>query len=268
MISSIAVPSSPLPVCPGSTVTGPRSPEAWLSARLHDAVREHADLDAGAVGAERGAGRVGEMRDVALRAAAALSGLREEDVGRGLVNLRLLLRLDEADVRQRGERLHLIDVDVDAQRAAVLIGRQHLDRRGPRDERRVVGDAGLDVDDHMAVGRVRQIGLRTATPVAIGWPRSILNSAINCESIFCCGLGSNFLLVDQRLNLRERPRQQCPPRPSGPRAADRGWRPDARSTRCVAAANTKAMAEYRCRRELSRIDHLPGVRDRMRAMAE
>ena len=25
----------------------------------------------------------------------------------------------------------------------------------------------------------------TSTPVAIGWPRSIRNSAINCESIFC-----------------------------------------------------------------------------------
>ena len=34
MISSIAVPSSPLPACPASTVTGPRSPEAWLVARL------------------------------------------------------------------------------------------------------------------------------------------------------------------------------------------------------------------------------------------
>ena len=34
MISSIAVPSSPEPVWPGSTVTGPRSPDAWLAARL------------------------------------------------------------------------------------------------------------------------------------------------------------------------------------------------------------------------------------------
>ena len=34
MISSIAVPSSPLPVWPANTVTGPRSPSAWLAARL------------------------------------------------------------------------------------------------------------------------------------------------------------------------------------------------------------------------------------------
>src|SRR6266545_7304 len=34
MISSIAVPSSALPTWPGRTVTGPRSPDAWLAARF------------------------------------------------------------------------------------------------------------------------------------------------------------------------------------------------------------------------------------------
>ena len=73
-ISSIAVPSShdavalhwpaAVPLCPGSTVTGPRSPERLRGRQIAHAVGQHADLDAGAVGSVGVARGGGAMRQI------------------------------------------------------------------------------------------------------------------------------------------------------------------------------------------------------------
>src|SRR3954471_2296179 len=93
------------------------------------------------------------------------------------------------------------------------------------------------------------------------------SSAINCESIFCS--------ASERIPFSRISASICASAAGAMSAAavcaEGGW-PGLAARRGfdegVAAAITKAMAEYSCRRELLRIDRFSRVRDRMGAMTE
>ena len=190
---------------PGQHGDRPEIAGRLAGGQVGDAVRQHTDLDAGAIGAERRPRRIREMRDVAFRASTALTGLGEEDVGLCLPHQhRVLPRLNEADLGQRGDRLYLIDADMDAQRPADWIGPQHFDPLRRQSGHQRVRHVGLDVNDHVTVDRVRHVGLER---VHAGRDRPAglhLQFVQELRINLPVDRRSRVLLANQRLDLRER----------------------------------------------------------------
>ena len=223
------MPSSPAAGLPRQHGDGAEIAGGLRVGQMLDAVRQHADLHAGAIEPGQAAEDGRSVRNVRLRRGRALTGA--DDVrhliswhrtvgGRanrapqragchalfrgssaGARGERALSRLDEHHVGLRRERLDLVEVHVQPE----ITGRCFDQLAGDTGELRkeTVGHVRLDVHDHVAIGCVGDIDFERLDTWGHGQPLLHSSRVDQLGIDLLLGGRTRFFLLEQRLDLGE-----------------------------------------------------------------